>query len=650
MFQLKIFERDLKDIKFGPLRVDFSLRKEVFFVTIGSLLGGFTMFLPRILLDLTSNTQYYLAWHVFARILGSDSASVGALLHFLVATIIGIITGLVLYKSNFLNVSKISNGLLYGVIAGIVVYLVFFIPVQEFVLGPNMIQVLLEQDPSMSTQEAIELVEQNKVANMIDSIFTHLIWGITLGLISSVLTREFGANYRCAKCQIEFSKLHTAKKHHKYRHIEPIQNTKHILILGGGFGGVRVLRQIQDSLEDRIDVDISLVSEDNFFLFTPMLPEMATGMIEPRHISTPVRYFCKRARFYEAVVDSIDLKNNMVKIRRTYDGKINELAYDYLILALGSRVNFFGNKNIEKNSFTIKTLGDAISIRNHLITMLENADQEENPETQAKFLTFVVVGGGFSGVETVGEINDFIKDSVENYYRKINLKNIRIVLISAGDGILPEVGPNLGKFAFESLKRNGVEIITNCKVIDAGQDHVNLDNNNVIACSTVIWAGGIAIDKVIQDLACEHDDRDRIVVDEFLRVRNHENVFALGDLASITDPQSGKKYPPTAQHSIREAKVLAQNLVSVLKNSNAMSKFEYKTRGTMAKIGKRNGVALLMGHNIKGVLAWLIWRQYYLANLPTREKKLRVALDWLISFLFKSDITRFRNIKEKNLT
>ena len=639
----------MKNAAYDPVRVDFSLRKEVLFVTLSSLFGGFTMFLPRIILDLTGDTQYYLIWYVFARILGSDSITIGAFLHFLVATIIGIVTGLILYKSNLLSISKISNGLIYGVISGMVVYLVFFIPVQEFVLGPNMIQVLLEQNSSLSIQTATEFVEQNKATNMIDSIFTHLIWGSTLGLLSSSLTREFGANYRCTECQIEFSKLTTAQKHHKYRHDRPMPNTKHVLILGGGFGGIGVLKQIQDSLEDRIDIDISLVSEDNFFLFTPMLPEMATGMIEPRHISTPVRYFCKRARFYEAVVDSIDLKNNIVKIRRTYDGKITDLSYDYLILALGSRVNFFGNKSIEENSFTIKTLGDAISIRNHIVTMLENADQEENQEFQSKLLSFVVVGGGFSGVETVGEINDFVRDSVENYYRKIDNKNIRVILVSAGDGILPEVGPSLGSFALKSLEKSGVEIITNCKVSDVSADRVVLDNDKTIYCNTVIWAGGIAMDPVIQNLNCEYDDRGKIVVDEFLRVQNYKNVFALGDSASITDPHSGKKYPPTAQHSVREAKVLAHNLASVLKNSSSMRRFTYKTKGTMAKIGKRNGVALLMGHNIKGSLAWFLWRQYYLANLPTREKQIRVALDWLVSFFFKSDITRFRNVREKHI-
>lgn len=640
---------DLKNITVTPVRVDFSLRKEVFFVTLGSLLGGLTMFLPRIFLDLTSGTQYYLIWHVFARILHTDSILAGVFLHFVVATIIGIITGLVLYKSNFLNVSKISNGLLYGIIAGMAVYLAFFIPIQEYVLEPTTVQVMLERTPSLLPQEALDLVEQNKTTNMLDAVFTHLIWGVTLGIISSVLTREFGANYRCNECQIEFSKLSSAKNHHKYRHEKPLQNTKHIVILGGGFGGVRVLRQIQNSLEDRIDVDISLVSEDNFFLFTPLLPEMATGMIEPRHIATPVRYFCKRARFYEAIVDSIDLQNNNVKIRRTYDDKTNSLSYNYLVLALGSRVNFFGNKNIEKHSFTIKTLGDAISIRNHLITMLENADQEENSNLQSKFLTFVVVGGGFSGVETVGEINDFVRDSVENYYRKINTKNIRIILLSASDGILPEVGSNLATFAFESLNRNGVEIITNCKVVDAGHDYVKLDNGKIIYCNTIVWAGGVAVDKVIQDLGCEHDEKKRVLVDEFLRVKNHENVYALGDCAAVTDPHSGKKYPPTAQHSLREAKIVAHNLTSVVKNSNTLIKFAYKTKGTMAKIGKRSGVALLMGHNVTGFLAWLLWRQYYLLNLPTREKKIRVALDWLIALFFKPDITKFRNIKEKNL-
>jgi len=642
------YSKSNKKSSYLNLRVDFSLRKEIFFVTIGSLIGGFTMFIPRMIFDFTIGTQYYLVWLAFSKTVNSNSVEVGALIHFAVATIIGIITGIILYKGNFLNISKISNGILYGGIAGTVVFLIFFIPVQQFVLAPNMAQVLAELDPEMTITDATKFLEENYSNTLLDSVVTHLIWGITVGVVSSFLTREFGANYRCNVCDVQFSKMQTFERHHKHRHESISPKIKRVLILGGGFGGVQVLREVQDALEDEVDVDISLVSEDNFFLFTPLLPEMSTGMIEPRHISTPVRTFCKRARFYEAVVESIDLKKKRVTICRTYDKKMKDLEYDHLVLAIGSRTNFFGNKKIEKNALTIKTLGDAIGIRNHVITMLENADQEDDSDLRSKFLTFVIVGGGFSGVETVGELNDYVRESTLNFYRKLDVNKIRVVLVSAGDGILPELGKSLGDFALESLKKTGVEVLTNTKVVDAEEDYVKLSNGQTISFGTLIWAGGIAMDPVLQNLDCQHDDRGKIIVDDHLQIVNHKNVYALGDCASIIDKNTGKPYPPTAQHSVREAKVVSKNLVSSIKRSNHLQTFQYKTKGTMAKIGKRNGVALLMGHKVRGFLAWLIWRQYYLANLPTREKKIRVALDWMIALFFKPDITRLRNLKDKS--
>lgn len=628
--------------------VDFSLRKEVFFVIIGSVVGGFTMFIPRFILDVTFGADYYLVWVVFARVLNSNSYLIGAILHYTVATIIGLVTGIVLYKGKILNISKISNSILFGVIAGIVVFVVFYLPVQSLILEPNMIRVLSEINSSMTATQIHERLESEYPSMILSSVFSHLIWGITLGLVSTILTREFGANYRCGLCDVEFSKLQNFEKHHKLRHLLTQTKTTKVIILGGGFGGITVLKEIQKLLEDRVDVDIFLISEDNFFLFTPMLPEMASGLLEPRHITTPVRTFCKRARFFEAIVDSIDLEKNTVSIRRTYDNKSSTLSYDFLVVALGSRNNFFGNKNIEKHSLTIKTLGDAISIRNHIITMLENADQEDDPSVRTKFLTFVVVGGGFSGVETVGEINDLIKESVKFFYKRINQDQIRMVLISAADGILPEVGEELGRYAQSYLKQNGVEIITKSKVVDLGEDLVVLDNGKAISSMTVIWAGGVAVDPVIKNLECEHDQKGRILVDEHLRLKNFTNVYALGDCAAIKDKKSGQFYPPTAQHSIREAKTVGRNIVNVIKNHGKLETFDYMTKGSMAKIGKRTGVSQIMGVKIRGFLAWLIWRQYYLSNLPTREKKIRVALDWLVSLFFKPDITRFRNLKDKS--
>ena len=620
------------------LRVGFSLRKEIFFVSIGSIIGGFTMHLPRILLDLTSETQYLVTLLVMARVVGSSSPQIGFVLHIAVATIIGIVTGIFLHKVIKFNISKIKNGLIYGIFAGVIVFTVFSIPVSQVFLGPNMAEILAELDPDMSLIEASDVVNQNFVSSLIDSFLIHLIWGITFGVITSLLTRKIGANYRCHICDIEFSKISTYEKHVENIHENPSPSLKRILILGGGYAGVGVLKQLQHTFESDTQVSISLVSQDNFFLHTPLLPEMATGMLASRHIATPIRTFCKRARYYQANVEHIDLDNNKVTISRAFDNQKRELEYDYLVTALGGKTNFFGNKNVEKHALTIKTLGDAITLRNHTISMLESADQEEDPNILSKLMTFVVVGGGFSGVETVGEINDFVRESAEKFYRNIDVDKIKIILVSAVKQILPEIG-NLGEYATESLTKDGVEIIANTKLVDVNDDHVILDNGMKIPCATLVWAGGITVDPVISNLDTEHAKNNRVIVDDFLRLKTHPNVFALGDCASITDNKTGKPYPPTAQHAVRQAKTASDNISSLIKGESSLKSFVYESKGSMAKIGKRNGVALLMGRKIHGFLAWFLWRQYYLSTLPSAEKKFRVAIDWFADLFFPRDIT-----------
>ena len=602
------------------------------------------MHLPRILLDITSETQYLVTLLVMARVVGSGSPEIGFALHIAVATIIGIVTGIFLHKVIKFNISKIKNGLIYGIFVGVIVFVVFAIPVSQIFLGPNMAELITELDPQMTFLEASELVDQNFVSNLIDMFFMHMIWGLTIGVLASLLTRKAGANYRCHICDIEFSKISTYEKHVESVHENPSPSEKRILILGGGYGGVGVLKQLQEAFQSDPEVSISLVSKDNFFLHTPLLPEMATGMLASRHIATPIRTFCKRARYYQAKVEQIDLNNNKVTITRELNNQKRDLEYDYLVIALGGRTNFFGNKNVEKNALTIKTLGDALAMRNHIISMLESADQEEDPAVLSKLLTFVVVGGGFSGVETVGEINDFVRESTEKFYRNIDVEKIRIVLVSAGEKILPEIG-DLGKYAYESLTNDGIEIIKNTKLVDAETEQVILDNGMKIPSSTLVWAGGVTVDPVISKLDTEHSPRGNIVVDKFLQLKNHPNVFALGDCASITDEKTGKPYPPTAQHAVREAKIVSKNIISSVKDENSLKPFVYQSKGSMAKIGKRNGVALFMGNKIHGFVAWFIWRQYYLSTLPTTEKKFRVAIDWFADLFFPRDITILSGVK-----
>jgi NADH dehydrogenase len=374
---------------------------------------------------------------------------------------------------------------------------------------------------------------------------------------------------------------------------------------------------------------------------------MATGTIEPRHIATPIRRFCKRAQFHQARVIDISLDSKQVTIQRMSDESQRTLFYDYLVLAIGSKTNFFGNSNVEKNSFTIKSLDDAIRIRNHIISMLEDADQETDPNLQKKLMTFVVVGGGFSGVETVGELNDFVRESSTKFYRKIPHDNIKVILVSAGEKILPEIG-NLGEYTKHTLQKEGVTIYTNTKLEDISDNaSAILSNGEKIPTKTVIWAGGNTVDRVIKTLDVPHHKSGRLEVNTQLKLADHPEVFALGDCAFAVDPRSGEPYPPTAQHAIRQAKTVAKNLEYKISGIGMQDDFIYDTRGSMAKIGKNDGVALLLGYEFRGILAWFIWKQYYLSTLPTFEKRVRVGLDWFIDLFFPRDITRLSNMFDK---
>lgn len=422
-----------------------------------------------------------------------------------------------------------------------------------------------------------------------------------------------------------------------------------IVILGGGFAGSNVLREVQKRLGDK--ADITLISQDNFFLFTPILPEISSGMVHPSDISTPIRTFCKTANFCHAKILSIDLDSRKVTTVRIFDQKETTFDYDYLVLAMGSKDNFFGNVNLEEFSFTIKTLEDAIAIRNHIISVLECADQEKDSVLQEQLLRFVVVGGGFAGIEIATEINHFIRDSVKDFYKNIDSSKIRVIVVSARNGILPELGDELGSFAIDYVRKSGMEVLTNTKAVDAGEDHVLLSDNTIIPCATLIWAGGVIVEPLIASLRCEHGPSGRVVVDNHMRLKDYPNIYALGDCAHLVDCRAGTVYPTTAQIAIRQAKVLAKNIAAeLLGREDMVDEFDYKNKGVMATIGKRMGVALINGRKVQGLTAWLLWRLFYWSNLPTNEKKIKVAFDWLLHSIFRADIMTVGFIKKKTLT
>ena len=429
----------------------------------------------------------------------------------------------------------------------------------------------------------------------------------------------------------------------------PSSSPIRIVILGSGFAAIEVLKKLQNEFNTNNNIEITLVSRDNFILFTPMLPEVASGMIETRNIVTPVRVFCKKAKFYQAKVKSIDLDGEKVTTthaigRQSQPNGWHEciLKYDYLIIALGSENNFFKMYDVQKYSFTMKSIDDAITLRNHIINVLEQASLEEDDvELRKGLLTFVVAGGGFNGVETVGAINDFIHDSIKDYYKNIQ-SEVRVILIDTNEKLLAEVDEELGEFALEKLKAKGVEFMMKCPVTGATTNSVKLYDGTIIPCYTLIWSAGVTPSRIVAELPCEHDRGHRIVVNNYLEVAGYNGVYALGDCASITDPHTGKSYPPTAQHAIREGKVAAENIILAVKRTgeNNKVKFDYKTKGMMAEIGKRSGVAILFNKfKLYGFLAWWLWRTYYLANLPTTKKKLKVLGDWMSDLIFKPDVS-----------
>lgn len=646
------------------IRVDFSLKREVFFVVVGAIVGAVTFVIPWTAIA----DPYYISWVAFGHVVGvysSGSAIAGIAIHMLTAISIGIVVGIFLYKTGILNISKLSNGILYGVFAGSVVFVVFFIPVYQFVLAPEIVHTMKMMNlRTIQAGDAYEVTyKYNFVTIMVGSVITHLVFGVTLGLVTSLLSIRFGSRYRCSICDISFSRIDSYQKHIELIHgSKPIQQRR-ILILGGGFAGIKVLTQLQRAFQNDVSVDITLVSRDNFFLFTPMLPEVSSGMIETRNIVTPVRAFCNRAKFYEANIESVDLKNKQVLITHAIGKQTDPIGwrnhtlnYDYLVVALGSETNFFGMTEVARNAFTVKTISDAIILRNHIINMLEQADLEHNDSSLRKSLmTFMVVGGGFSGVETVGELNDFVRDSIKHFYHNLELIDVRTILVNSGTRILPEVTDDLAEFALQKLRQSGVQVMLNTRLIGVTQDGVSLNDGNVISSNTMIWAGGARPDPLISGLECKHDNTGRMITNNYLEVQGHEDsVFALGDCASIIDPNTGNPCPPTAQHALRQGKVAANNIFFKISESehhhDNKKVFDYKTKGIMTLIGRRNGVGILLGHKVQGFTAWFFWRFYYLSTLPTVQKKLRVMTDWFIDLFFKRDVTRLKTpLEEKSI-
>lgn len=426
--------------------------------------------------------------------------------------------------------------------------------------------------------------------------------------------------------------------------------------MGGGFAGLECTRKLEEYFKDDSEIEIVLVSEDNFLLFTPMLPQVASGMIETRHIVMPIRTITKKAIFYEGRVKNIDPYGKIVNLWGSLNKRGISLHYDFLIVALGSETNFFGMSDLEKNAFQMKTLNDAVLVRNRIIDMLEQAENETNPILKKSLLTFVIVGGGFAGIETAGEIMDLLLD-VRKYYPNIKREDIRVIVLEALPNILPGFTESLANFAQEKLTNHGIEIKLQTAVTSFDGDEVmikklNVDKDKVdesmissIQSKTVIWTAGVTPVNTIKRSLFK-TDKGKIIVDQNLEVIDFPGVFAIGDCALFLDPKTMKPFAPTAQIAEAQAKIAASNLYSIIKNKEK-EKFVYESKGQMAIIGKRTGIASFMGMNIHGLLAWILWRNVYLSKIPTWNKRFRVFLDWAADTLFDRDISRLKFMRRE---
>ena len=421
----------------------------------------------------------------------------------------------------------------------------------------------------------------------------------------------------------------------------PSTPLRRIVILGGGFGGVFAAKE----LEKRADrsVRIELISRNNFFVFQPLLSEVAGGSIQAADAVSPLRAFLPDVAVRFADIRKVDFADKKVHVTVGRGDEITTVPYDHLVIALGQIVDLSRTPGLAERALIMKDVMDAFRIRNHVLRCLEDADETEDSVRKSRLLTFVIIGGGFTGVEVIGEVQELIRRALK-YYRNIRPEEVRIVLVQHGPGILPELSERLAHYADANLRRRGIEILVKTGVKSASVAGVETDTGETIDAETIIAAIGNAPSPLTRSLPISLE-RGRIVVDRCLRVEGAENVWALGDNAHIPLGDPGEPNvtyaPPLAQFAVREARVLAKNILATMNGSEPKA-FEYRSLGTMASLGGRTGVADILGVKFSGFLAWWAWRTFYLSLLPSVSTRIRVAMDWFLDLLISRNIAEVR--------
>jgi NADH:ubiquinone reductase (H+-translocating) len=419
-----------------------------------------------------------------------------------------------------------------------------------------------------------------------------------------------------------------------------MKHAPRIVIIGGGFGGLYATLALEKKLS-RLNqkAEISLVSKDNFFLFTPMLHEVASSSIALQNIVTPLRKIVRKATVITSKVTAIDRGSREITLESAA-GTHHQLGYDYLVIAVGNTSNFYGIPGLEENAMTLKTLGDAITMRNSVISLLEKSEAECPDSDHAMPISVVIGGGGFAGTETVGAIHDLIIRSLP-LYPKLRRAKVTVHLIEGGEKLLPELGSELGAYTAEALRNRSITLHLGWRISAATETTVTItqgETEKVVNHNLLIWTGGVAAHPLVNALEAPQE-KGRVLVESTLHIPGDTSVWSLGDCAAV--PQLGGGFcAPTAQHAIRQAETVAHNIVAEISHARLMP-YTHRSIGALASIGERTGVARIFGFQFSGFIAWWMWRTVYLFKLPQWEKRIRVAIDWTSDLIFGRDIVQY---------
>jgi NADH dehydrogenase len=412
-----------------------------------------------------------------------------------------------------------------------------------------------------------------------------------------------------------------------------------VLIIGGGFGGVNAARRFDRLLWRKLNAKVTLISRTNFYLFTPLLAEVAAALVDSLHAVNPVRRMFKRVRFVQGTVHRLDAENHTVEYIDE-NGDDRTLRFEHCVLAPGSVTAFFGIRGLEEDAFTMKTMGDAIQVRNHIVSLLERADALP-PGQREHLLRFAVVGGGLNGTEVAGELYDFILRATDDY-PTLSPDEVHMVLVEMRDRLAQELPDKVGDYCQRNLESRGMEVWLNARVDNYENGVLSIADGRNLTTETVIWSAGVRPAPLIADVEGQRLPRDdRLPTNDYLQVRGYDRIWAIGDAAAIPDGDSGDLMPPTAQHAVREGRHVANNVYRAV-NDKPLKPFRYSSKGMLATLGRYRGAGRVFGIPLVGFLAWFAWRTYYLLALPRWDRRFRVVIDWTLNLVFPPDIVQIK--------